>query len=168
MSLIEMPKIQDLTGRILAINPQVCQRFSCGGFQLALPSRPFGTVSHESQQEPLRRALIEGRLIDITDQNLTGLRQGDTFHTPAKESADKGIKVYLQVGSDGSLLVVSPKDDEEEKKFEQEIKESGHIIPSDFKVAEARLDGFGARVDSAQAESILSSLSNNISSIRKG
>lgn len=167
MSLIEIPAPQDLIGRILALNPQSVQRFQCGGFQLAFPNRPYATVTHETQQEPVRRAMLEGKLIDITDQNLAGLKSGDNYQSPAKESEEKGHKVYLATGPDGSLLVVCPKDDAEEALFEEQIRTKGHLTVDNFKVAPAPLEGLVSRVDSTQADAILSGLSNAISNIKR-
>jgi hypothetical protein len=167
MNLIHIPQPQDLTGHILALNPEKGVRFQCGGFQLAIPSRPYATVTHETQQEPVRRALLEGRLIDITNQNLAGLKVGDSFQTPAKEAEEKGHKVYLATGTDGSLLVICPKDEAEEAHFEEQIRLHGRLTADNFKVSDQPLGGLTSRVDSSQADAILSSLSNAITNIKR-
>jgi hypothetical protein len=57
----------DMTGRILALDVTRAKRWQCGGFSVSV-NNPLGVVTGQAQQIRLREALIEGLLIDVTDQ----------------------------------------------------------------------------------------------------
>ena len=159
MSIIN-PGNVDLTGRIISLNLQKCKRFQCGGFALSF-NRPFSVVDQAAQQDKIRQGLLDGRLLDITDQNIKGIEMAGSFQSPAKVLDEKGKKVYLQINQDGSLTVIAPKDEEDEAKRQQELETNGVLLinEDDVEVAKTTFDQSG-RVDQSGAEQLITSMAN--------
>jgi len=162
MSLIQEPEHKDLTGRIISLNLHVCKRFQCGGFALG-PARPFSVVEPTAQQGIIRQGLIDGRLLDITDQNIQGVSIGETSHSPAHVLEEKGKKVYLQINQDGSLTVIAPKDEADEAKREEELATMGVLIVNEdeVEVAKSTFDQSG-KIDTSGAEQLITSMAEVI------
>jgi hypothetical protein len=123
--IIEMPAGSDLLGRTLALNLSVCRKFTCRGFFLS-PTRVAAMVDHEADQVALRTALLQGRLIDITDQVVKGLNVNGSGHSTVKVE-ETGMKAYLGYDKDGRLYVVTPKDEAEAEAIEKEIRDTGTL-----------------------------------------
>jgi hypothetical protein len=134
MSLIEMPKLSDYSGRMLLLNLERVQRFQCPGFTLSKNNYyqivPCYTETNPSLHEAMNRALniaiLDGRLIDITGQDVKGLKMAGGEHTPVQEE-DTGSRVFMATDKHGNLFVVAPKDKEEEAKYIEEIKTTGTL-----------------------------------------
>ena len=123
----------DLTGRILAINTMKTKRFACGGFSVNVHN-PSAVVGTNAQHDQIRMALVDGRLLDITDQNNEGLDLRGARHTkPVLE--DTGEKVFITVGLNGAMSIAIPKDKEELEQFEHKIEEQGVLILENAQVA---------------------------------
>jgi hypothetical protein len=161
MSLIIMPEQpKDLVGRMLALNIQICKKFQCGGFWLNV-NKPFAVVEPNAQQDMLHRGLIDGRLLDITDQSVKGLQTGQGGHTAPKENEEKGAKVYFQLDTKGNVLVIAPKNEAEEEVFEKELQEKGTLHVDTYEVSDHGLGGEG-RIDSSQASDVINNMANKI------
>jgi hypothetical protein len=133
-NLIEMPSPQGLSGRMLMLNLEVAKRFQCPGFALS-PNQPYLTVpdlrdfnpsTHEAMNAALQRGLLDGRLIDVTGQDVKGLKVGGNEHT-AVVTEDTGEKVFMGTDSKGNLYIVTPKSKEDEEAILQEILKTGTI-----------------------------------------
>lgn len=125
---------EDLVGHVLMLNTGVCRKFQCGGFQVG-PLRPFATVTHESLQPALRRALAEGQLIDITGTDLTKGVKGKTGSTTAIQEEDTDKKAFIGTDSAGNVYVVTPKNKTEAKRMEREIKQTGTLAGARYQQA---------------------------------
>ena len=164
MSIIQE---KDLTGRIISLNLQVCRRFQCGGFSLS-PNQPFAVVEPNASHNKIYEGLLDGRLIDVTDQNIKGLAMAGTYTSPATELKGGEKKVYLQVGQDGSLMVVAPKDEKAEEEFEKQIRETGVLKIDDFEIADKPIEGANSRVNSNQASMLIAQMSAQLGEIKSG
>lgn len=164
--IIEIPKPRDLVGRILSINPNVCTRFQCGGFSVNV-TRPLCTVGPEAQQNQLHQALLDGRLMDITDQNIEGVHNSSGSHTPTKNLGDTGPKFYIQRDHKGNVLVAVPKDEKEEEEFDQDVATKGCIHQDALrtKIADHALTGEGL-ISADNADQVLSNMVNKIDEAR--
>jgi len=142
----------NLLGRTFMLNSAVTTKFQCGGFTVG-PMRPFATVTQDTQQEPVRRAIAEGKLVDITGSDRAkGIktRQGET--TEVKEE-DTGKKVFVGQDSHGNLYVVTPKNKTEQKKLEREIKKTGTIKAAKYaKAAENQISSISPIVTEELSE----------------
>lgn len=161
MSLIVIPgKPKDLAGRILALNMNVCRKFQCGGFWLNI-SRPWAVVEPGAQQDMLNRALLDGRLLDVTDQSLKGLSTPEGDHSAPRETEEKGAKVYIQLDAKGNVLIIAPKNEAEEEKMEQELKEKGSLHVDHYEVADHGI-GESGKIDSHDASEIINNMANKL------
>jgi hypothetical protein len=163
-NLIVMPEApKDLVGRILSLNLQICKKFQCGGFWLNV-NRPYAVVEPIPmlQQDMLHRGLQDGRLLDITEQNITGIQRPEGSHSPAKESEEKGKAVYFQIDSKGNVLVVAPKDEAAEEQCEKELRERGTLTVDTYDVADGFLEGANTKIDPNAAGQILDGLANKL------
>jgi hypothetical protein len=123
--IIQMAPAVDLIGHTLALNLVTCRKFTCRGFFLS-PTRPTALVDPEADQVALRTALLQGRLLDITDQQTSGLKIADTSHTAA-EVEDTGKRVFLGYDPAGNMYVTVPKDEAEAEAIESEIRSTGTL-----------------------------------------
>src|ERR1017187_1544384 len=77
------PQPESFTGRILALNPEKARRFQCGGYWLGT-AQPHARVPEGAQPAPIRAALDDGRLLDITDQ-LASYKKGHSLIVQGSE-----------------------------------------------------------------------------------
>jgi len=85
----------DLVGHTLMLNTALVKTFQCGGFVLG-PNRPIGIVDEQSQQIPIRKALEEKKLIDVTGKDMaTKGFKGTGGQTSAITEEDTGKKVFV-------------------------------------------------------------------------
>lgn len=126
MSKIEVAGIPDYAGRVIALNVSKCKRFSCGNFALSSYS-PICTVSPNASMAHVHQGVLDGRLLDVTDQPKHGLAIGSTQHEPARELGDTGKRIFMGTDTAGNLFIVTPKDAEEESKFIAEIEATGTL-----------------------------------------
>lgn len=82
----------DLSGHTLMLNTSLVTKFQCGGFTLG-SMRPFATVTSETQQVPLKRAILEGKLLDITGTDMAKGMKTRHGETSAIDEQDTGKKV---------------------------------------------------------------------------
>lgn len=162
--MIEQPVQQDLTGRILALNLQVCKRFQVGGFAIS-QNHPFDVVTSKARNSmpALWEAIYQGKLIDVTDQSKEGLKGKYASHTSVT-AEEGGRKVYLQTGQDGSLVVVIPRDEAHEKQCEAEIAERGVLAVDEYQISEVPFAL--PRVDQTKAEELIHQMAEVISKAR--
>ncbi len=128
-------KDTDLVGHVLMLNTGVCRKFQCGGFQVG-SNRPFATVTTESLQPALRRALAEGKLIDITGTDLTKGVKGRTGSTTAVQEEETGKKAFVGTDAQGNMYVVTPRNKTEAKRMEREIKKTGTLSGAKYQQAD--------------------------------
>jgi hypothetical protein len=117
---------EDLVGHVLMLNTGVCNKFQCGGFQVG-SNRPFATVTSDTYQPQVRRALAEGKLIDITGSDLSKGVKGRTGSTSGIQEEETGKKAFIGTDSSGNTYVVTPRNKTEAKKMEREIKKTGTL-----------------------------------------
>jgi hypothetical protein len=116
----------NLLGRTFMLNTAVATKFQCGGFTVG-PLRPFATVTSETQQEQIRHAVADGKLVDITGTDLAkGIKTKHGSTSEIKEE-DTGKRVFVGQDARGNLYIVTPKTKTEQKKLEREIKKTGTI-----------------------------------------
>lgn len=130
----------DLRGKTLMLNLAVCRGFQCGGFQLSM-SRTFAVVDDRAQQEPIRLALQEGRLVDITGQDpKTGFKtpQGSVSKVTQE---DTGLQAFVGRTSQGEFFVAIPKNKKQASKYELEIQRTGTLSAADLEQHAMGLSG---------------------------
>jgi hypothetical protein len=99
----------DLVGHTLMLNTALVKTFQCGGFVLG-PNRPIGIVDEQSQQIPIRKALEEKKLIDVTGKDMaTKGFKGTGGQTSAITEEDTGKKVFVGRDRRGNLYIATPK-----------------------------------------------------------
>lgn len=131
---------ENLRGRTLMLNLTVCRGFQCGGFMLGM-NRPFGVVDDNAQVEPIRQALADGRLTDITGQDpKTGFKTRDGSVSKVSQE-DTGLRAFVGRNDKGELYVAIPKNKTQAKKFEREIKRTGTLVTQDLEEAASGLSG---------------------------
>lgn len=122
----------DLIGHTLMLNTAMAKTFQCGGFVLG-PNRPIGIVDEQSQQFPIRKALAEKKLIDVTGKDIaTKGFKGVGGQTSAVTEEDTGKKVFVGRDRRGNLYIATPKSKAEAKRFDREIRMTGTLKSVDF------------------------------------
>ena len=124
-------EVVNLEGRTVMLNTARIKTFQCGGLALGF-RRPFAIIDHRVQQEPVRRALSEGILLDVTDQDMTKGFKHEGGETTAIAEEDTGLRVYMGKDDVGNVYLVTPKDAEQKEQFEKEIIEFGFIRSVEF------------------------------------
>jgi len=131
----------DLVGHTLMLNTALVKTFQCGGFVLG-PNRPIGIVDEQSQQAPIRKALEEKKLIDVTGKDMaTKGFKGTGGQTSAITEEDTGKKVFVGRDRRGNLYIATPRSKTEAKRFEREIRTIGTLKSVDF---ETETTGLGS------------------------
>jgi hypothetical protein len=122
-----------IAGRVLALNPEKARRFQCGGFWLSF-RQSYARVPQEAQFSPIRAALADGRLIDITDQ-LESYKKGGSIVVhgseigPAADLGDTGKKVYF-LRKDGTTCALIPETPEQGEELErQAVRGKPLVLP---------------------------------------
>lgn len=156
---------EDLVGRILSLNTLVAKTFSCGGFSVNY-NRPIAVVTPSSQQPSLKRGLLEGKLIDVTDQNTDGLNLGGARQT-SPNSVDTGETVYVTVDQNGGMMIAIPKDQEEKAKFELMIAQSGVLILDSAKISDKPSPLQANRVKSGTSSILLNELASTLDTMKR-
>jgi hypothetical protein len=123
-------------GRCLALNLDKIKVFQTHKFYLG-PKRPFATVMPDADQISLRNAVLDGRLIDVTDQKGKGIKLEGGDMSPIAEIPDAGLrKVFIGVGRTDQvtpagtprpLFVAVPGSEEEEAAMLAELERTGRI-----------------------------------------
>lgn len=121
----------NLVGRLLMLNVALVSgpvpKFQCGGF-LVNSRRMIEIVTESSQQEPIRRAIESGLLIDVTDSEIA--KKGfelKNSSTSRIQSEDTDKKAFVSKDKLGRMIIAVPKDDDERKDFEKQIAENGYL-----------------------------------------
>lgn len=127
--------VGDLTNRIISLDLTRAKAWQCGGFAVNF-NCPVAVVSPKASHERIRQALLEGILIDITDQPNAGMTLKGTS-TSATKIEDAGLhKVYLTVDASGGVAVMIPKDDAEQEKCEEVLANGGVVVPDNPEIKE--------------------------------
>ena len=122
-------EVVDYTGRVLTLNMDKARSFTCGGFVLG-PRLTTSVVPPEAQMYNIHKAVLEGKLLDITDQEK--VQTPDGTHMEVQESDDTGRKAYF-VNYGGNLVLLVPKDAEEQAAIEaQAASQSTLVLPPGF------------------------------------
>lgn len=164
--MIEAPKpLEELFGRTLMLNIEKVKRFQCGGFALSM-NNPIGVVPERAQVDHIRAGLLDGRLLDVTEQHIKGFKIGNVGHTKAKIE-DTGKKVYLTVGQGGSLMVIAPKDESEVEALDAQLQKEGVLITNDYTISDKPLEMIAGVVRPGQAAELMHTMSTTIDDLRK-
>lgn len=123
----------DLVGRVMALDLTQRRAWQCGGFSVSMNS-PVSTVSTMTVQRSIRQALLEGILIDITDQPDKGLHIKGS-RTTAATIEDTGRKVFITVDRNGGMAVMSPKDDAQQLAMDESVNNGDVVIPDNPEIA---------------------------------
>jgi hypothetical protein len=116
---------ESLDGRVYMLDITKARTFQCGGF--CVNAKNFiATATKQTQVEPIKKALKEGILTDITDNDLvkTGFKVGQTSTSPV-ETNDTGNMAFVKKLSDGRKVLVVPKDEEHRERIKKQIAETG-------------------------------------------
>lgn len=120
----------DYSGRILALNIEKIRKFQCRAYVLG-PRTPYAVVPPEACMENIHMAVLDGRLLDVTDMAAKGLKTENVQMMKVEETElpeQKLYFVYKKIDDKiGHLVLVVPKDAEQAKDFERQIKETGTI-----------------------------------------
>lgn len=116
--------VPDYTGRLISLNIEKIVKFVCGGFSLG-PRLPATVVPPDAQMCNIHQAVLDGRLIDITDQE--NVRTGDGSCLDGLTTEDTGRKAYF-VNQDGTTVMIVPKNIEEQEWIETQIKNKSKLI----------------------------------------
>jgi len=141
-SLIVLPESapvaeEPLAGKVLMLNTAVRPRFQCYGFCVTRNS-PIQTVPAFAMEAPLRKALAEAVLMDVTG---TGAAAGS--HAKIIADIDKAVKaqtmslvqegeeigppVLMGTDAKGNSYVITPKDDEDYQRMLEEVRTTGSL-----------------------------------------
>lgn len=138
MGVIEFPSaLPNYAGRTLALNMEKARRFQCHNFFLGIRV-PYAVVPSEAEAgfRIIHQAILDGRLLDVTDANIKGLKTTSFELDPVKED-DTGGKMMFFVSKkfksgETAMIMVTPRDAEQSKDFQRQLKETGSIILDDF------------------------------------
>lgn len=171
MSLLSAPSPEDLVGRTVMLKdpsrPFQCPGFSLGrnNLQGVVPD-PASNYQIQHGLSKIQQALLDGRLVDITDQHIKGFSLSGSGHSPASVEDTEG-KVYITVGRGGSLAIISPKNKSEAIEMDKQLAEKGLILPADFKVAERPLEMVAGVVAPGKTGELIHNLEEKIDEIRR-
>jgi hypothetical protein len=154
-----------LVGRLLSLNTRTTKVFTCGGFSVNY-NRPIAIVTPESQQASIKRAMAEGKLIDVTDQNTNGLNLGGANQSKPKLS-DTGETAFITVDKNGGMMIAIPKDKAEQNEFEDMIAKSGVLILDTAKLSDKPSPLLTNRVTAAGSDILLNELANKLESLKR-
>jgi hypothetical protein len=126
-----------LVGRVLMINTAKAHRFQCFGFFVSR-NHPIETVPKDVQELPIRQALKEGKLLDITDNEELANKKMSGVMGAIDEAIDQGnldrptqgeevSKILMGKDAKGNSYVIIPKDEEDYKRMQVELETTGHI-----------------------------------------
>ena len=125
-----------LTGRALMLNTTKAPRFQCYGFSVSR-NNPIQTVPEFAQELPLRTALADGRLIDITGREDVGtttkfiteiekaVKQGNL--TKVEDGEEVGPPLLVGKDSKGNAYFIIPKDYADYARMQAEIEATGSL-----------------------------------------
>ena len=120
------------------LNTEKAKRFQCYGFAVSL-NNPIQIVPQPQlyQEVPLRNALKEGILLDVTNMNSTPAAVDKTVQAIDKavqagviaETIDEEVGLPVLMGKDaaGNSYIITPKDQADYERMQNELKETGHL-----------------------------------------
>jgi hypothetical protein len=125
-----------LEGRVLMLNTEnkVMPRFQCYNFVVTRNS-PIQTVPRICGEEQIRKALVDGILIDISGQETSVGSMGKAISSidnavkaktmsVVKEGEEIGPRVIVGTDSKGNSYIITPKDDADYERMQEEIRVS--------------------------------------------
>ena len=140
------PQPETFAGRVLALNPEQARRFQCGGYWLG-PARPYARVPEEAQPAPIRAALDDGRLLDITYQ-LANYKKGHSLIVrgseigQAREIEVTHKKIYF-IRKGGETCALIPESVEQGAELERQATPGKRLVlPPGFDDSEKYLIRF--------------------------
>lgn len=170
--MIELPSSpEELVGHTVMLKdpsrPFQCPGFSLGrnNLQGVVPD-PASNPAIKHGLPKIQQALLDGRLVDTTDQHIKGFNLHGSSHTPARVE-DTDEKVYITVGRGGSLAIISPKNKEDGIAMDKQLAEKGIILPTDFKVAERPLAMVEGVVAPGKTGELIHNLEEKMDEIRR-
>lgn len=130
----------ELLGHVLMLNVEAASHFACGGFQVSRKT-PTATVSPLTQLGPIRLALQQKKLIDVTGMDLQKGIKTKEGEASGLKITDTKHKVYIGQDSKGNTYVTAAKTQKEQKKLEGLIKKTG-TIPGEYVMSTDAVSGF--------------------------
>jgi hypothetical protein len=126
-----------LEGRVLMLNTAVKPRFQCYGFSVTRNS-PIQIVPKFAQEFPLRQALQEKVLLDVTGTEAAGGGVGKVVADiekaikskvldPVKEGEEIGPRVLVGTDAQGNSYMITPKDEADYQRMMLEIQTTGTL-----------------------------------------
>lgn len=170
--MIESPNpLEDLIGRTVMLKDP-SRPFQCPGFSLGrnnlqdiIPDTNSNNVIKHGLPA-IQQALLDGRLIDITDQHIKGFNLQGSGHTPAAvEDTDR--RVFITVGRGGSLAIISPKNKEDSDSMDKKVADGELVLPTDFKVADRPSEMAQGVVKIGQTSELMHNLEEKMDDIRR-
>lgn len=138
MGIISFPTAPpNYAGRTLALNLEKARRFQCHNFFLGTRV-PYAIVPPEAEagMELIHQAILDGRLLDVTDSNLKGIKTSSFELDKVTEDDTTGKMVFFVAkkfkNGETGIVMVTPKDTEQAADFQRQIKETGKIELSDM------------------------------------
>ena len=131
---IPIPYQGDLVGRVMSLNLIERRHWQCGGFSVS-SNNPVSAVSPMTQQHKIREAILQGILIDITDQPDKGLRMKGS-RTTGTTVEDTGNKVFITVDKNGGMAVMAPDSSQSQDKMEETVNNGDVVIPENFTIGD--------------------------------
>ena len=142
-SLIVLPGatawVGPLEGRVLMLNTEnkVMPRFQCYNF-VVTRNAPIQTVPRVCGEQQIRNALAAGVLLDITGQEKVGGALGKAITaiddavkaktmSVVKDGEEVGPRVIVGTDAKGNSYVITPKDDADYERMQEEIRTTGHL-----------------------------------------
>jgi hypothetical protein len=125
-----------LSGRVLMLDTSKQPRFQCFGFAVTRNS-PIQTVPHNAQEGPLRAALDAKVLIDITGTEQAAGSYGKMLSEidnaiksktlTMSEGEDIGARIIMGTDSKGQSYIITPKDEADYQRMQEEIRTTGTL-----------------------------------------
>ena len=161
-SLISLPGIDDagafdgpLEGKVLMLNTEKQHHFQCYNFVVSR-NKPIETVPRFCGEEQIRIALKARILLDISGQESAGGVYAKAFSAidnavKAKtmsivaEGEEIGPRVIVGTDAKGNAYVITPKDEADYERMQEEIRTTGHLrIEKPKPTANSQMSGLSA------------------------
>lgn len=132
------PKDTPLVDRVMMLDTNKAPKFQCFGFFVSRNS-PIAIVTRDAQEGPIRTALEDGRLMDITGTRTEasgGFSKmfNELDHavksksmSPVQVGEEIGPRVIIGKDSNGNSYFITPKDEADYQRMQEEIRTTGTL-----------------------------------------
>ena len=144
-----------LEGKVLMLNTAKQPRFQCYNFVVSR-NKPIETVPRICGEQQIRAAILSGVLLDITGQEAAGGAHAKAFSdidsavkaktmSLVSEGEEIGPRVIVGTDSKGNSYVITPKDDADYDRMQEEIRTTGHLrVEKPKPTAQSQMSGLSA------------------------